>query len=282
MSDSGDGEGPGRDDSGNGGHRYDPEADHAFPDERLNEAIRHVESDPEVTTYLRAQNVNPVTRKGYNDHGEKHIDIVSNRALCLYDLLKAGDVEFNGATDQGLEEADEGVIIYLAAMLHDIGHVVHRDEHPYYSIPLAADILDRVLPELGYETAESVRMKGEILHAILCHHAEEDPLTLEAGVVRVADGLDMEAGRSRTPYEKGGRGINTLSSRAIQNVSLRSGNGRPVLVEIEMTDAVGVYQVDELLKAKLVGSGLEDDVRIVALNVSATEANDRLVERIEL
>ena len=284
MSDSGDGEGPGpgRGQSGNGGHRYDPEADHAFPDERLNEAIRHVESDPEVTTYLRAQNVNPVIRKGYNDHGRKHIDIVSNRALCLYDLLKAGGVEFNGAAEQGLEEADEGVIIYLAAMLHDIGHVVHRDEHPYYSIPLSADILDRLLPELGYDTAETVRMKGEVLHAILCHHAEEDPLTLEAGVVRVADGLDMEAGRSRIPYEKGGRGINTLSSRAIKNVSLRAGNGRPVLVEIEMTDAVGVYQVDELLKAKLVGSGLEDDVRIVALNVSATEADDRLVERIEL
>ena len=284
MGDSGDSGNRGieRGQSGNGGHRYDPEADHAFPDERVNEVIRQVESDPEVTTYLRAQNVNPVTRKGYNDHGKKHISIVSNRALCLYDLLKEGDVEFNGATEQSLEEADEAVIIYLAAMLHDIGHVVHRDDHPYYSIPLAADILDRLLPEFGYDAAETVRMKGEILHAILCHHAEEDPLTLEAGVVRVADGLDMEAGRSRIPYEKGGRGINTLSSRAIKNVSLRAGNDRPVLVEIEMTDAVGVYQVDELLKSKLVSSGLEDDVRIVALNVSATDASDRLVERIEL
>ena len=280
MSDS-DSAGTGHDGSGNGGHRYDPDADHAFPAGRLNEAIRHVEDDSEIAAYLRAQNVNPVTRKGYNDHGEKHIGIVSNRALCLYDLLKAGGVEFNGAADQGLEEADEGVIVYLAAMLHDIGHVVHRDDHPYYSIPLAADILDRLLPELGYDTEATVRMKGEVLHAILCHHTEEDPLTLEAGVVRVADALDMEAGRSRIPYEKGGRGINTLSSQAIKNVSLRPGDGRPVLVEIEMTDAVGVYQVDELLKAKLRDSGLEDDVRIVALNVGAGE-DDRLLERIEL
>jgi metal-dependent HD superfamily phosphatase/phosphodiesterase len=267
--------------SGNGGHRYDPEADHAFPDERVNEVIEYVREDPEITTYLNAQNVNPVTRKGYNDHGEKHIGIVSNRALCLYDLLKAGGCEFNGASEQGLEEADEAVIVYLAAVLHDIGHVVHRDDHPYYSIPLAADVLGRILPDLGYDTAAAVRMKGEVLHAILCHHTEEDPLTLEAGVVRVADGLDMEAGRSRIPYEKGGRGINTLSSQAIKNVSLRPGEDRPVLVEVEMTDAVGVYQVDELLKAKLVDSGLEDDIRIVALNVSAAE-NERLVERIEL
>jgi hypothetical protein len=280
MSDT-DGAGADHGASGNGGHRYDPDADHAFPAERVNEAIRYVETDPEIQAYLEAQNVNPVTRKGYNDHGRKHIGIVSNRALCLYDLLKAGGVEFNGAGEQGLDEADEAVIVYLAAILHDVGHVVHRDEHPYYSIPLAADVLDRILPELGYDAAETVRVKGEVLHAILCHHTEEDPLTLEAGVVRVADGLDMEAGRSRIPYEKGGRGINTLSSQAIKNVSLRAGDGRPVLVEVEMTDAVGVYQVDELLKAKLRDSGLEDEIRIVALNVSAAE-DERLVERIEL
>jgi hypothetical protein len=38
---------------------------------------------------------------------------------------------------------DEAVIIALAATLHDVGHVVHRDSHAYYSIPLAADLLDR-------------------------------------------------------------------------------------------------------------------------------------------
>lgn len=266
-------------DAESGGREYDPEAEHAFPDERVNAVLALLDSDPEVRAYLEAQNVNAVQRKGYNDHGKKHIDIVRNRALCLYDLLKQGGVEFNGASQQGLDEADEAVIIALAATLHDIGHVVHRDEHPYYSIPLAADILDRILPEY-YDTPEHVRVKGEVLHAILCHHTEEDPLTMEAGVVRVADALDMERGRSRIPYERGGRGINTISSQAIKTVSLMEGNGRAVLVEIEMSDAAGVYQVDELLKAKLNKSGLEDDVRIVALNVRGE--TEQLVERIEL
>jgi hypothetical protein len=284
MSDTGadtDADGSGAAHSGNGGHRYRPEAQHAFPDERVNEVIEFVEADEEITAYLDAQNVNPVTRKGYNDHGTKHIDIVRNRAMCLYDLLKAGGVEFNGAAQQGLEEADEAVIVYLAATLHDIGHVVHRDDHAYYSIPLAADVLDRILPEFGYDIGEQVRMKGEVLHAILCHHTEEDPLTREAGVLRVADALDMERGRSRIPYEKGGRGINTLSSQAIRNVSLKPGGDWPVLVEIEMTDAVGVFQVDELLKAKLRRSMLEEEVRIVALNTGEGESG-QLVERIEL
>jgi metal-dependent HD superfamily phosphatase/phosphodiesterase len=260
------------------GRIYTPDVEHAFPDERVNRVLAFVENDPEIEAYLDAQNVNPVTRMRYNDHGAKHVDIVRHRALCLYDLLKEGDVRFNGANDQGLEEADEAVIIALAATLHDIGHVVHRKDHPYYSIPLAADVLDRVLPEF-YDLGDRVRVKGEVLHAILCHHTPEKPLTLEAGVLRVSDALDMERGRSRNPYERGGRGINTVSSQAIRNVTLEPGEDTPVLVEIEMTNAAGVYQVDSLLNAKLDGSGLEEFVRIVALN---TTENDRIVEYIEL
>ncbi len=258
---------------------YSPAEEHAFPDKRVNEVLDLIHQDEEVQTYLEAQNVNPVDRMRYNDHGAKHIEIVQHRALCLYDLLKSGGVEFNGAQQQGLEEADEPVIIALAATLHDIGHVVHRDEHAYYSLPLAADILDRLLDEF-YELGDAIRIKGEVLHAILCHHSSETPLTMEAGVVRVADALDMERGRSRVPYEEGGRGINTISSRAIDTVSLQPGEDRPVLVEIKMTNAAGVYQVDSLLKRKLNDSGLEDHIRIVALN--AREDEDRLVERIEL
>ncbi|QLD87519.1 HD domain-containing protein [Natronomonas salina] len=260
---------------------YDPDDDHDFPDERLNAVLEVVENDPEIVAYLEAQNVNPVMRKGYNDHGRKHIEIVRNRALCLYELLKAGGVQFNGAGDQGLQEADEGVIVALAATLHDIGHVVHRDDHPYYSIPLAADVLDRVLRELEfYDVGEAVRVKGEVLHAILCHHTEEEPLTNEAGIVRVADALDMERGRSRIPYEEGGRGINTISSQAIRKVTLQPGDTAPVMVEIEMVDAAGVFQVDELLKAKLKGSRIDEHVRIVAINTHSDDGD--LVERIEL
>jgi hypothetical protein len=265
-----------------GGDRYrvyDPDERHAFPDGRVNDVLACVEDDEEIQVYLEAQNVNPVTRKGYNDHGAKHVAIVRNRALSLYDLLKRGGVEFNGASDQGLDEADEAVVVALAATLHDIGHVVHRHRHTYHSIPLAADVLDRILPEF-YDTADAVRMKGEVLHAILCHHSEESPLTLEAGVVRIADALDMERGRSRIPYVKGGRGIDTVSSQAIERVTLAAGDGVPVLVEIEMRNAAGVYQVDNLLKAKVRDSGLADQIRIVAVNIREDE--DRIVERIEL
>jgi len=260
-------------------YRYDPDATHAFPDERLNEVLAAVEGDTEIETYLSAQNVNPVDRMRYNDHGSKHVEIVRNRALRLYELLKRGSVEFNGADDQGLAEADEPVIVALAALFHDIGHVVHRHRHPYYSVPLAADILDRVLPDF-YDIEAVVRLKAEILHAIICHHTEEQPLTTEAGVVRIADGLDMERGRSRVPYELGGRGINTVSSQAIEAVRLVEGVDVPVLVEIEMVNAAGVYQVDSLLKAKVEDSTLEDQLRIEAVNTR--DSDGQIVERIDL
>jgi metal-dependent HD superfamily phosphatase/phosphodiesterase len=260
---------------------YDPTEEHAFPDDRLNDILAILDDDEEVTAYLSAQNVNPVDRMQYNDHGAKHIEIVRHSALCLYDLLKLGGVEFNAAAQQGLDEADEAVIIGLAATLHDIGHVVHREDHPYYSIPLAADLLDRLLESVPYyNPADIVRIKGEVLHAILCHHTPEDPLTLEAGVVRVADGLDMERGRSRIPYEQGGRGINTVSSQAIERVKLLEGEQVPVLIEIEMTNAAGVFQVDNLLAAKIEDSGLEGHLRVLGVNVQ--DGGDQIVERIEL
>jgi len=267
------------DEGDDSGRIYDPQAEHAFPDDLVNEILEATHDDPEITAYLEAQNVNPVSRMGYNDHGKKHISIVRNRAMCLYDLLKRGGVPFNGAEQQGLRERDEPVIVALAATLHDIGHVVHREDHPYYSIPLAADLLDEILPQY-YDLPEAIRMKGEVLHAILCHHTEETPLTTEAGVVRIADALDMERGRSRMPYQRGGRGIDTISSQSIRKVTLEEGEEVSVLVEIEMVNAAGVYQVDELLQAKLRDSRLEDHVRIVAVNTRQDE--NQLVERIEL
>ena len=63
-------------------------------------------------------------------------------------------------------------------------------------------------------------------------------------------------------------------------MSLQSGDEQKVLVEIEMSNAAGVYQVDSLLKAKLHGSGIEDNVRIIAINEH--DEPDQIVERIEL
>jgi metal-dependent HD superfamily phosphatase/phosphodiesterase len=100
-------------------------------------------------------------------------------------------------------------------------------------------------------------------------------LTLEAGIVRVADALDMAKGRSRIPFEHGRVSIHSLSAAAIEEVLILDGTERSIRIEIHMNNSSGIYQVDELLRAKLQGSGLERYVEVVAQ--IDTEAEKRLV-----
>jgi uncharacterized protein len=87
---------------------------------------------------------------------------------------------------------------------------------------------------------------------------------VEAGIVRVADALDMARGRSRVPFEAGHQNIHSLSAYAIEDVKLASGRDKAVRVEIQMSNSAGIFQVDELLATKLRGSGLEEHVEVVA------------------
>ena len=69
--------------------------------------------------------------------------------------------------------------------------------------------------------------------------------------------------------------IHSLSAAAIDEVLIKDGTERPVRIEIVMNNSAGIYQVDELLKAKLRGSGLEPYVEVIA-HID-TEAEKRLV-----
>jgi uncharacterized protein len=115
-----------------------------------------------------------------------------------------------------------------------------------------------------YEEPELTIVVSEVLQAITSHRDYGKPLTLEAGIVRVADALDMEEGRSRIPFERGRVSIHSISAAAIDEVVISEGAERAVLVEIKMNNSAGLYQVDELLRAKLHGSGLEPYVEVVA------------------
>ena len=112
---------------------------------------------------------------------------------------------------------------------------------------------------------------SEILHAIIGHRRRGEPYTVEAGVVRVADALDMAQGRSRIPVEGGQYGIHALSAAAIDEVRIEAGDERPVKVEIEMNNSAGVFQVDDLLATKLRGTPLEGHVEVIAQVKGETE-----------
>ena len=217
-----------------------------------------------------AQNVTAVDRLGMSDHGPVHVQIVANSALRLLRLLRDGGVRPGVVVDYGLTELDAEVVVVLAALLHDVGMSIHREGHEAYSLFTAGPPLERLLRGL-YGPAEATVVRSEVLHAIIAHRAGGTPLTVEAGVLRVADALDMEQGRSRIPFEAGSTSIHAVSAASIEDVSIEPGTETPVRIRIRMSNSAGVYQVDKLLRDKLAGSGLETWLSVEARIEGDTE-----------
>ena len=202
-------------------------------------------------------------RLGMSDHSWVHVRIVLNLALRLFRLLRQQAVQPAMVTAHRMRVADAEVVIAAACLLHDTGMSVHRADHEAYSLFLAADKLGGLLDGV-YEEPERSVVVAEAMHAIIGHRRRGEPLTLEAGVVRVADALDMTHGRSRVPFERGRPNIHSLSAAAIDEVVLGPGVERAVRIEIAMNNSSGLFQVDELLATKLRGSGLEGHVEVIA------------------
>jgi metal-dependent HD superfamily phosphatase/phosphodiesterase len=241
---------------------------------KLRTLVERVNGDPQLKGWWHVANVNAVVRMEINDHSWVHIQIVANIALKLLRQLEKHHVEANIVRDYGMTQDDAEIVVMLGALLHCIGMAVHREGHEDTSLFLAQpkirELLDGIYPE-----PELTVIGSEVLQTITSHRNDGKPLTLEAGIVRVADALDMAEGRSRIPFEHGSVSIHSLSAAAIDEVVIKDGDERPVKIEILMNNSSGIYQVDGLLKAKLRGSGLERYVEVVA-HID-TEAEKRLV-----
>ncbi|HEY6781128.1 MAG TPA: HD domain-containing protein [Thermoleophilaceae bacterium] len=202
-------------------------------------------------------------RLGMSDHSWVHVQVVANIALRLFRLLNRAGVEPAMVVNHGLKPRDAEVVITGAVLLHDTGMSIHRTDHESYSLFLAAERLPALL-EGVYTEPERTVIVAETLHAVIGHRRRGDPLTVEAGVVRVADALDMASGRSRVPFETRRPNIHSLSAAAIDAVTIEPGDDTAVKIEIAMNNSSGLFQVDELLATKLRGSGLEEHLEVVA------------------
>jgi uncharacterized protein len=230
---------------------------------KLSALLERVNGDKQLKGWWHVANVNAAKRLEINDHSWVHIQIVANIALKLLRQLTKHGVEPAVVRDYGMSRDDAEVVVVLGALLHCVGMAIHREGHEDWSLFLAEPKLRELLEGL-YEEPEVTVVSSEVLGAITSHRDYGKPLTLEAGIVRVADALDMAKGRSRIPFEHGRVSIHSLSAAAIEAVTIKDGEQKPVLIEITMNNSSGVYQVDELLKAKLRGSGLEPYVEVMA------------------
>lgn len=132
-----------------------------------------VRQDAQVEAYIRQANEN-LRALGYTEHGTRHARLVARiaRNILLY-------------LDRQEREAELSAI---AAYLHDIGNVVHRENHALSGALMAQDILNR----LGMPWEEIAL----VINAIGNHEEEHGLLTNGASAALViADKADVHRSR---------------------------------------------------------------------------------------
>lgn len=230
----------------------------------LEKIYRLLEEDIEVQELLRMSNVMTVTRLKYNDHGVVHSRIVSGAALEIFDILTGKGIVPSSIRDKissSMEEAK--IIVLMAAYLHDIGNSIHRTNHEMLGALLAKDIIHRILKEaIRGPLKKIIALRQEIMQAIYATEYNVKSLTVEGGIVKIADGTDMSMGRARVPYKLGKLDMHAMSALSIKSVEIDSGETRPLKITINMENMAGLFQVEEVLMPKIYTSSIENHVEI--------------------
>jgi hypothetical protein len=228
---------------------------------KLRRIMELVNADDDLYALWTAANVNAVERLGMTDHGPVHVKIVMNIAVRMLRLLVEAGVEPGVVKNYEMHAHDAEVVVALAALFHDLGMSIHRADHEGYSLFIADAKLREILPRI-YAPRHATIIRADIQHAIISHRSGGKPFTLEAGIVRIADALDMAKGRSRIPFEAGSLSIHSVSAAAVESVSIERGTGKAIAIVIEISNSAGLFQLDQLLLSKLQGSGLEKHLEI--------------------
>jgi uncharacterized protein len=258
---------------------------------KLKAVMEKIKEDKKLQMYWKCANVMAIERMGYTDHGPTHVKIVANLALKLMRILVEKKLITPSIVENyksyGMTNDDAEVVVVLGSIFHDLGMIVQRSNHEKYSVTLALEFLERCLNP-AYNEEEQVIITSEVLHAIVVH--EQPPengqynriLTKEAGIVGIADALDMEAGRARIPFQAGKVDIHAVSALSIEkvDVEVEENTPKPITIKIKMSNSAGVFQIDELLKPRIVNSGLQEFFHVIAEITG--EKENRIIEKFEI
>ncbi len=246
---------------------------------KLEHVVEEVKKDLKLHTFWRCSNVMAIDRLGYTDHGPTHVKIVANSALKLLRILIGRKVSPSIVKHYDMENEDAEVVVVLASIFHDLGMIVARDGHEQYGAFLALEFIEKYLQPIYSEEKRAI-ICSEVLHAIVSHEHPRKPLTVEAGIVRIADALDMEKGRARIPFQAGKVDIHAVSALSIEKVEIQEGEKIPITIKITMSNSAGIFQLDELLKKRIENSGLQNYIHVGAEITGKRER--RIIEKFEI
>ena len=234
----------------------------------LARAWDYVTRDLEIQELLRMSNVNAVMRLLYNDHGPVHAAIVAGSSLEIFEILLDSGITPSSIAQGVVGDVDYAkLIVLLGAYLHDIGNSIHRHNHELTGAQISYYILSRILPEImpTEDMRLIYRVRSEVMNVIYSTAMDVDALTIEASVVKVADGTDMAEGRARIPYSKGKMDMHALSALSIKRVEIEPGGTRPVRIKVTMSSYAGYFQLEQVLLPKIRRSLIGDYIEIMPL-----------------
>jgi metal-dependent HD superfamily phosphatase/phosphodiesterase len=233
--------------------------------ETLSYIFYTLENDEEIKSLLNHANINSIERLNYNDHGIIHSRIVSGAALEILERLIKANILPSIVTNKIGSIEDSKVVVLISSYLHDIGMCIHRNFHHLFSAIISSKIVDRIISEIYLDLKKKILIKNEILNAIFSHDESINAITIEAGIVKVADGLDMAEGRARIPYKLGKSDIHAFSALSIKSVEIESDSNYPILVKVNMKNESGIFQIEKVLGEKIKTSTIKKYIKVLAI-----------------
>ena len=226
--------------------------------------------DREVDLYLSYANAVSVRRLGYNDHGPIHARITTYNALKILSLLRAKGIPTSLEAEEIGTYAQAQVAVALGCFLHDIGMGVTRQHHEWHSITLADPIIRNYLERVFPNEADVQAVLRAMVHEVIVGHMGNSEIhSVEAGTVLVADGSDMGKGRSRIPSllsrDPSVGDMHRFSASAVQRVDITTGETKPVRITASMDNLTGLFQIEEVLMAKIKESPIMPYIELCAL-----------------
>jgi len=233
------------------------------------ELANYVLNDEEIHIYQELANTVSIKRLGFNDHGPVHMRKVTLNAIKMFQILTEAGIVSNIVKEEIGTVEDSRIAVFLAAFLHDIGMAIGRQNHEISSFVLSDQIILRILKTIfPNEINRQIVIKSTVLEGIMGHMTHHAVHSLEAGIILIADGCDMEKGRARIPMlinqESRVGDIHKYSSSAIEKVTIDKGDEKPLRITIEMSASVGFFQVEEVLITKIMASTVKPYIELYA------------------
>jgi hypothetical protein len=190
-------------------------------------------------------------------------------AVKMFKLLSKADIKFNLETEDIGSNEDSLVVVLIASLLHDIGMSVSRQNHEIMSVDLGTPFIRKILEKFYPDNIQKqVIMRSMIYEGIVGHMATQTIHSLEAGLVLIGDGCDMEKGRARITTMLSNKpkvgDIHKYSSTAIEKVTITTGKKKPIQILVKMNQSVGLFQVEEVLFTKIASSPVKKYIELYA------------------